>query len=560
MAVIGVSFAGAIAAPVAGASGGGTDTWSGQAPAGSPGWSLTANWQAHTAPVTGDSLDFPVLAGTCTNSSPSGTCYTTTNDITGLDLPGITVDGAASYTIAGDAVSLDNGGLTVVNPSASPVAAALTTVSLPISLTADQTWTFGGNAGLTVNLNGAVTGAPKTLGVSLSDGVAVNLNGHAEVGAVAVTGASNLDTGATAAKNGTLNLGSAGDINGTNTNAVSVTDAKLLGAGTVGALTTTGADLSVGRGASPGVLAPSGNLTLDPASVVQFKVPGPGSTPGTNYSAIDGSGATNALGPNANSGAKLSVAFGTPSACFLPNLGQVYQLVSMSSGNLTGVFDNMSGQPVLNNDTIPLTIGPSCASTPDLLQINYASGGVTATVVAPTTTTAKVNGSSTATVADGTSVAFSATVTSAAGTVSSGHVDFNITTGHGTQTICQGAVSAGAATCSSAATPINDSGWPVVAQFVPAARVGLPHLPGHRHLDGHRRHGAHVDRRHRGPTVDGHPSGQPDVPRHGLPEPGQRQRAERDADLHDHQRGQLRDAAVRGRRHDQRRRRGGLVQ
>ena len=443
--VLGVGLGGVLTATPAGAVTA-TNTWTGQ-DANSP-WSLADNWSPGV-PTNGADLSFPVLGGDCTSSTPSGTCYVTHNDLTGLSLDSISVDGAASYTISGNSVSLGAGGLTVIGPNAYTYANEL--LGLPITLSADQTWTVGGNNGLTVAVNGAVSGA-QNLGISLAQGVTVNLNGDVEVGTATITGANGADTGTQAIQNGTVNLGTHGLLNATSGSQVNLVNARLSGAGTTGPLQVTGGLLSVGAfNPSPGVLNVAGAASFDSASAVNFKVPGPGSVVGTNYSQLAPTG-------NVTLGnARLAVNFGSSSSCFIPTLGQQYTLVS-AGGTVSGIFDDGSGNPVTDGSLVPLTLPGICGSTAELLKINYTASAVTATVVAPTSTVAAVSPS---TVTVGDSVTYSATVTSPIGTVGSGSVAFVV---NGNQ-MCAATVVAGAASCSSTAAPVNQYGWTVTANY-----------------------------------------------------------------------------------------------
>jgi hypothetical protein len=163
-----------------------TRTWTGAGANGN--WSTAANWGG-TVPVAGDDLVFPNGAAQLTN----------TNDLTaGTSFNSISFTGpVGGYTISGNSIALV-AGLTADNAAPNP-----NSFSVPITLTASQTFTVSGNrlqlgaidlgshtltlAGATglVELNGVVSG---TGGISSSVGVAFVNTSASYTGPTTITG------------------------------------------------------------------------------------------------------------------------------------------------------------------------------------------------------------------------------------------------------------------------------------------------------------------------------------------------------------------------------------
>ena len=163
-------------------------TWSGTASVGSAEWSSTANWEGGKAPNGSvGTLTFPSLTSpACTANPPTATCYTSTNDVAGLNVNAISFNEAADdYVIAGNAITLGAGGLTVTTPAGRFVAPIL---RVPITLGAPQTWTI--NGGIESDIEGNVTGAADTLNIQTSNGGGLFVLSDVEVGAVTITSGS----------------------------------------------------------------------------------------------------------------------------------------------------------------------------------------------------------------------------------------------------------------------------------------------------------------------------------------------------------------------------------
>ena len=381
-------------------------TWSGAAAlgTGTERWSVGTNWEGSSAPSgTVGTLTFPALtSAACASVPPTATCYQSYNDVTGLNVNGLSIDDGVKYEVTGNAITLGAGGITAA-PSASNVEFGGAGLYFPITLGAPQTWSIaGGSKGQQLIIGGGVTGSANSLAINFSNQTFLTFGGNSEVGEVTVTG-----EGAVAIEPS----GGGGSLNGTDGNAVSLTGGAGLVAfaagSTIGPLTTTGGEIGLGsQGASSdGTLAVDGGVTLAPTSTLSLNIDHSGTTPGTDFSQLSASGAVNL------ESAHLFL-FGTEpeissGGCEVLTPGDVDTIVT-TTGSLTGTF---SGVP--NGTTVPV----ECASgTPSTVRINYTANTVTATVLTagsssettPTTTALQV---SDPTPAVGENVTYTATVT-----------------------------------------------------------------------------------------------------------------------------------------------------
>ncbi len=383
-------------------------TWTGADSVGNANWSDATNWGG-IAPTDSESvgaLTFPALTSAgCTASSPTDTCYTSNNDLTGLSVNGVSIDDGGDYSIGGNGITLGAGGITAA-PSASDTG-DISLIEVPLALSADQTWSItAGSLEQQLGIeNASVTGSSDTVAVDFSDNTFLDLfNGDDEVGAVTASGS------------GEISLFGPVSLNGTDGNAVRVSGGAGLfafsGASEVGPLTISGGFLDVGTGSSPdGTLAVDGGVTLNSVPSMTMDIDQAGTTPSTDYSQLTASGNVS-LGS-----ATTSLGLGTSGTCPTLDVGDVDTLIT-TSGTLTGTF---SGIP--NGTTIPLT----CSSgTPPTVMINYTSDSVTATVVtagsSATSTTTSLSPSTTSPVTNQT-VTLTATVAPSSATPS-GTVEF----------------------------------------------------------------------------------------------------------------------------------------
>lgn len=377
-------------------------TWSGTASVGSAEWSSTANWEGGKAPNGSvGTLTFPSLTSpACTANPPTATCYTSTNDVAGLNVNAISINDATSYTLSGNAITLGSGGLTV-STSAFPSFAEL---RLPITLGAPQTWSINGPTGggtQSVDLESGVTGPGDTLNLQTANGGGLLVESDVEVGTTTISGEGPgvlLGTRAASAS-----------LNGTNGNSVNLSGGVFAAFnGTVGALTLAGRDeIQVGEIETPaGMLTVNGGVTLDPTTFVQFLINGSGTTAGTDYSQLSASGAVNLAG--ASLGVFGGINNGKAVVCPTFNLGTADTLVT-TTGMLTGTFADLP-----NGATTSIACSGEISTHP-WVRINYTAHTVTATVVeAPqqtpsATTTALAVSNAAPTV--GESVTYTATVT-----------------------------------------------------------------------------------------------------------------------------------------------------
>jgi fibronectin-binding autotransporter adhesin len=135
-------------------------------------WSDTNNWAGGVAPVSGDGLFFniPVAGGT----------RTTTNDILGLTLNGITVNGGL-FSLSGNSITLTNS--FIQN-------AGTTTVNLNIALVQDTVFQIGGTTALIAGDISGSAGVIKTGSTTLRFTTAKTYTGDTTIsnGTLSVTG------------------------------------------------------------------------------------------------------------------------------------------------------------------------------------------------------------------------------------------------------------------------------------------------------------------------------------------------------------------------------------
>lgn len=334
-------------------------TWSGAAAPAQPTWLNTANWLGGVAPSGPvGTLSFPLLTSPgCTATPPTAACYSSVNDISGLSINALTIDDGAPYTISGNAITLGAGGLTAGTTSPT---SAFTSLNLPLTLTASQTWALDGNGvNAQVGIHGNVTGAAAALAITLSHQTFLSLSGNdVEVGPISISGGA-LGSGP---MNGSVGVASS-TLNSINGNPIGLTNAGLVGFnGTVGPLTVTGGHLQIG--APTGKLTVNGPLTLDAATTVAQFVNGPGTIPGTDYSQLS------ATGPVDLANAHLNLLQSAPCSALSP--GAVDTLIT-TSATLTGTF---AGLP--DGATAQIFCG---VATPQTARINYTAHAVTATVL-----------------------------------------------------------------------------------------------------------------------------------------------------------------------------------
>src|ERR1051326_1510846 len=157
-------------------------TWSGGAAPGAAGWSNTSNWVGGVAPsVSVGTLSFPALtSAACTASPATATCLSSTNDVTGVNATALSIDDGERYSINGNGLSLGPGGLTAA-PSAADSGGIPPLFSVPIALTAAQTWSITGGSLNQQLAVAAVTGPTRALTINLNARTFLELLADAEV-------------------------------------------------------------------------------------------------------------------------------------------------------------------------------------------------------------------------------------------------------------------------------------------------------------------------------------------------------------------------------------------
>jgi hypothetical protein len=352
-----------------------TLTWSGLTTAtavgsGSANWSNPSNWvnwAGTPTAVNGSTLSFPVLSNSaCTGSPPTGACYTSTNDLGGLNVSAISIDDGVPYWIGGNPITLA-GGITA-GPSASDTGQGSPDLRVPISLAAPQTWSItGGPDNQQLGLAAPVTGSTDALAISLSNQTVLGLYADDEVGPVNVT-----SSGAPS----TVELGfpsNPGSLNGTDGKPVSFSGGAGLVAdpGTLGPLAMTGGQVQVGGPYQAGTLAVNGAVTLDSTSTLSTSIPRSGTRPGNDFSQLSATGTVNLGNAQLSLGGQTFV--GEAPSCPVLTPGDVDTLMT-TTGSLTGTF---AGVP--DGTTIPIHC-PGNIRTPPTVEINYTAHSVTATV------------------------------------------------------------------------------------------------------------------------------------------------------------------------------------
>lgn len=350
-------------------------------------WSLTTNWKPEAsvgkAPMTNEevgTLTFPDLSSNsaCTEEPPIDTCYTSHNDLKGLTVRKLVIDGGAPYVISGEQITLGAEGMEAT-PAVPPFPAeGMPRVTLPMALGAAQTWSLKGGeeGGGSLLLGGAVTGESHNLEIALQAPARLTLMNNVEVGETTIkgTGFLILSTIPEVPEPGP----GAGWLNAADGNRVNVEGAGIAGVGSLGPLTLTGGRIQVGNGsAEPGVIHIHGGLTFEGESFATFTIAKAGATAAEDY------GQLNATGNVELGGAQLTILPGyersgsEPPKVICPKLkeGEVDTIVS-TTAMLTGTF---AGVP--DGAVVETARGGPEGCTQARLRINYTEHAVTATVL-----------------------------------------------------------------------------------------------------------------------------------------------------------------------------------
>jgi uncharacterized membrane protein YgcG len=331
-------------------------------------WSDSLNWASDTAPSpfsTVGRLSFPAQENsTCALHGGGEECYTSENNVTGLNVESLSIDDGYSYQIKGDPITLGAGGLTATTSATSRGAASL---YFPIELGSSQTWAIDGNedhGGLAIY--SSVTG-PSALEVQLT-GETYFEPEDIEVGPLTIKGTK---PGFAAFEGGSVSVAGhypGQGLNGTDGNPVYLKDVELDAVfGTVGPLTSTGGLLYL-SGQSVTSLSVAGEVSLDSesATIVNFLQD---VSPEMWYGRMEATGDVRLAGAFQMQG---DTKYGE---CPRLNPGEVFTLVK-TNRTLSGTFAGTA-----NGAVVPLYCGSE--GTPPTVRINYSAQAVTATAVTP---------------------------------------------------------------------------------------------------------------------------------------------------------------------------------
>ena len=430
-------------------------------------WSTAGNWDENAVPQpgVGTPIDFfthvCATAGGCTSTADAG--YT-----------------AQPLTLADDqnlTISPDSGGALTLTPDSSGVGLVASpngtggsvNIQTPITLSADQTWDVTGAGAATVSstphpsglaLTGPVSGAGVALTVNVSDGGNLSLSAGASVGSLTVDGTDTSSPGSGAFANGQVSFG--GNIN-VGAGPVTVRDVSAnFSSTTTGPLALDGtlSQFFAGQG-----LVTHGALTLDPTNSTSILL-------STDASQV----AATATG-NITVGGQLFVdpprAAYPSTACLTQVTGTTYTLLSTTGGQLSGTFNDYTGQPIPDGGVVTTTSSCTLAGSTALTtqssayRIHYTSTAVTATVIPSSATTLA---SSTKLLATNQPETLTATVTQTSGTPA-GTVAFSSFSPAG-QVVLPGCgavpVAGGTATCTTTALAADPGTYYLQAAYTPA--------------------------------------------------------------------------------------------
>lgn len=347
-------------------------TWTGASSGSS--WADGDNWGGAAPAGAVGELTFPELtqAACARPLSGSETCYVGTDDLGSLEVDGLSIDPADGYTLsaggAGDGITLGAGGLTAVTPQDS-TGTSPSSLNVPITLSAPQTWTIDGtNAGAQLDVGAGISSVSSdALNLKLTNFADLGLNGSDDVGPIAIAG-----TGPSGDTSEVQLLG--GDLNGTDGQAISLSDAGLVNTApeTIGPLSASDGFVGVGNGDPDNEdLTVNGGMTLDPQSTLELFVNLPGTTSPAEYTSLTASGNIDL------DGAALELVQGHDSSysCVSLNPGDVYTIVSTTGGTLSGTFKDLP-------DGAVVPFGADCGGQPGpwTAIIHYTATAVTATI------------------------------------------------------------------------------------------------------------------------------------------------------------------------------------
>jgi IPT/TIG domain len=374
-------------------------TWSGETSMSGGGgedprnWSEGTNWEGGVAPsesVDIGTLSFPAISGEAACATvQEDACYQSINDLKGMEVEKISIDDLTpqGYKVAGEPITLGSGG---IEGKTTPAAefGLFAYLSMPITLSADQTWSISGSpttiSGGGVELGGPITGGSHTVKMKFENrgGIGLATSGaDSEMGEVSVEGANPALTGGEAFKNGLLSFALPAslreplpELNATDGSAVRVKDADIGGAATIGPLTVSGGLVDPGNSHPPEGLPFSflnvrGAISLDSKTTAWFGLRAGGAIAGEDNSKLTATGDVT-LG-----GAQLQIfTDAADDECPALTVGDRYTIVSAGGsveGTFGGIPDGSKIEPICLNGVQPV------------MEINYTEHSVTATVLEP---------------------------------------------------------------------------------------------------------------------------------------------------------------------------------
>jgi hypothetical protein len=312
---------------------GATKTWTGAG--GDSLWSNGANWSGGVAPVNGDDV---VVSGS------------TNNDIASLSLSSITQSN--SGTLSGVQVSVGAGGLTF-SPNNTTITATLT---MPVKLTASQTWGLGGCGVSSITINGDITGSGSLIlnTIDLGTGAGtpnVVINGHiANSGAVEFH-ATNFTLNNSNSFTGTMSIFSGGQLCSSTGPAQGVVTL-----GAAGAIPS-GVPLFMNDGNAPHLIIGSFAVSVASLSTTDPAVHG------NAYITLNGGSLTITNAPSTTSAAAIG---GTGTVTMAGGT----QTFTYPAGSLNPLFRTFSGAYVVNGGTLTMEANGSPGTPKPTLTIN----------------------------------------------------------------------------------------------------------------------------------------------------------------------------------------------
>jgi hypothetical protein len=382
-----------------------TATWTGAGT--SVAWSAGANWGGGAAPSGGlDVLSLPASSPGCQGWA----CGYAVDDIPSLAVGTLQLDSSTNYLVAPmssvDSLTL-TGGLSF--GTSSPTAGdLLTTMVVPVTLGAAQTWNVSGVAGTPTQLTlGAVTGEAYPLTLDLANGVMLQAP-ELDTGPLTISGAGRVSlAGQTTPPADSIPVSPPALMS---TQGVALANGASLMfsrpgvvSGPISVAPGSYSTLEVGRGVAPdGTVVVAGDVMLRASSTLQEWIDQPAVAarvaqggrakpatpqPSADYSQIS------ALGDVVLNGASLNLSQGysdTQVVCAAMTGGQTFTLLSATQ--LIGTFSRIA-----NGQVVPLgACDPSATGRSYAVVISYNTRArpqtVTATVVGPAQIKAEVSG------------------------------------------------------------------------------------------------------------------------------------------------------------------------